>query len=355
MIKVAIGPEVNAPSWNWVGFDTLRELSKYFNVEAFSHEPPECDLVIYVKQPPKNFPATSSTKILYLPIDYFENPESIQASAGFLKSCAAIGCHCERLMPHMQPYCKDVFFIEHHGKYTLPQINQFKRDGYVLWIGSMEYVVYLLKWLQIHPVGPELRLATNYLSRSGTQKCLALAEKLDLKINISDTHINEYRLIYWSERSQFRAMREAKAALDIKAGPWLLESNAVSLEKSPANRPRTDSDVFHDDIQNRIWCQQLKPPTKAQKFVASGIPFAMNQDSYSFEHLKKNGFTLSPPQDQQWWFSEEYWRLTAAHAAELRRLTSLEYIGLQFKAVIERTVQQSPDVVPDISEAVSKP
>jgi len=333
MLKVAIGPEANAPSWRWVGFDTMRELSKYFQIDVFSDEPPESDAVIYVKQPPKNFsPRVSSPPVLYLPVDYFENPESIQANGDFLRSCAAIGCHCQRLVPLLRPYCHDIFFIDHHGKYTLPQISQYRVNGFVLWIGSLEYVAYLLAWLRRYPIEPELRLATNYLSNTGRQRSYALAEKLNFKINISDTHINEYRTIYWSEREQFKAMREAKGALDIKAGPWLWEKSHTD---------KSDLGLSHDaDIQARVWHQQLKPPTKAQKFVASGIPFAVNEDSYSFEYLKNAGFTPCLPQNQQWWFSREYWNQTAAYAAKLRRLTSLEYIGLQYKAAIERMVKK---------------
>jgi hypothetical protein len=36
MIRLAIGPEKDTPSWNWVGFDTQRELSNYYNVLTFT-------------------------------------------------------------------------------------------------------------------------------------------------------------------------------------------------------------------------------------------------------------------------------------------------------------------------------
>jgi hypothetical protein len=341
MLKIAIGPErTDAPSWNWVGFDTMRELSKYFKVEVFHDEPSECDLAIYVKGPLKNT-ANRPPRIIYLPIDYFDNPKSIETNADFLKSCTAIGCHCERLMPYLKPYCQDVFFIDHHGMYTLPQINEYKKDGFVLWIGSLEYIAYILKWLEQYPIEHEVRLASNYWSKSGMQKSLELAEKLGLKINMTDTKLNGYRMIYWTQRAQFRAMREAKAALDIKGGQWIFDSDKTLSETSPANvlqdASKPDETISRSaHMRNQLWYQQLKPPTKAQKFVASGIPFAVNEDSYSFEYLKSRGLTPCTPQDQQRWFSEEYWRQITACAAELRRTTTLQYIGLQFKAIIER-------------------
>ena len=63
-----------------------------------------------------------------------------------------------------------------------------------------------------------------------------------------------YAIETWSERRQEEMMRECKAALDAKA----------------TNR----------------FNQYYKPPTKAQQFVASGIPFAVNFESYSAEYSR---------------------------------------------------------------------
>ena len=114
--------------------------------------------------------------------------------------------------------------------------------------------------------------------------------------------VPDCRVYPWTERHQLEMMRECKAALDVKA-----------------------TDQFN---------QRHKPPVKAQKYVASGIPFAVNAESYSAEYFRDRGFTLASPDETDRWLSREYWQLTRAFGERLREWTSLEAVGQRYRDLI---------------------
>jgi hypothetical protein len=89
--------------------------------------------------------------------------------------------------------------------------------------------------------------------------------------------------------------------------------------------------------------QNTKPPTKAQKFVSSGIPFSINKNSYSFEYFQKRNFSLAEPVNQERWFSEEYHSETIKFASMLRQETSIEVVGRKFKEIIDAVVSKRKD------------
>jgi hypothetical protein len=311
MLKIAVGPEIDAPSWNWVGFDMARELAKYFSVKVFADTIPACDLVLIIKRRPASIPSGLRHRIIYFPIDQYESPAAIRDDHEFLRSCGAIGCHSESLIPYLQRYCQQVFFIEHHARYSLPTISPYKKDGYILWIGGIQYIPYLLKWLFYNPVPRPIKLLTNLGDYEAQRACFSLANDLAIVLDLSSNHINGYEAFEWSERLQYHMMLEASAAVDIKGGAWL--------------------GSFH-------WSQYMKPPTKAQKFVSSGIPFATNCDSYCFQYFSRRDFSLATPIDVKRWFSREYWQETAALAAVLREKLSLANIGTQLQKRVLATV-----------------
>jgi len=85
-ISVAVGPKTKAPSWMWVGHDTGKELSKYYNVKYYSGD--ECsqvDIVLAIKHPPSvtllNRADNCGAKVVYCPIDYFTSMKQIGSHA----------------------------------------------------------------------------------------------------------------------------------------------------------------------------------------------------------------------------------------------------------------------------------
>ncbi len=313
---VAIGPVVDSPSWNWVGFDTARELSKYFSLKTLKKVIPPCDVAIVVKKLLADSDTTAAAKLLYLPIDRYPSAEDIHGDREFLRTCSAVGCHSECLIPYVAAYCDKVIFIEHHGRYTLPQIKPYDPEGYVIWIGGFQHIPFLIKWLDCHPIHRPLKLLTNFGNPSARRVADELAHSLEVSVTIKDGRLGGYPVYLWSERAQYQMMCDAAAALDIKAGAWLGR--------------------FH-------WKQYMKPPTKGQKYVSSGIPFATNDDSYCFDYFRRRGFLLATPDQEERWFSREYWTDTVRYATSLRQTISLESMGLRYKCLIEEIISYPDD------------
>ena len=78
-----------------------------------------------------------------------------------------------------------------------------------------------------------------------------------------------------------------------------------------------------------------KPAAKAQQYVASGVPVAVNSDSYSAEYFLTRGFEVASPDDTDRWLSREYWEETHAAGERLRAATSLEAVAARYRELIE--------------------
>lgn len=307
MKTVAIGPEMNSPSWNWVGFDASRFLSKDYNILTFQkHEKiPECDCVFLVKHPTQARAFADKRKVVYCPIDHYQSMEDIREDRELLSSCGHIGVHCERLIPIMLQTNKKVSYVEHNGKYTLENPSEYKKDGFVLWVGGFQYIPYLLDFMNKKTASFELRILSDSSSQRAVSEAKLRSKNLGIKMNISEEKktVNGFKFFDWSERNQFEMMSESRAAIDVKY-------------------------VKH-------FSQKFKPPTKAQKYVSSSIPFATNRESYSFEYFSKRGFTLAEPHDTKRWFSERYWEETNNFAKNLRKKISIQSVGLSYKMMID--------------------
>ena len=308
MRKVVLGPEKNVPSWHWVGFDTCRELSKYYEVDTFSHykRAPQADVIIFIKQKPPlniiNEAAARKTKLIYCPIDWYYGMDQMGKDHVILKKFNMIISHCERLVEPLKRFNPRVKFIDHNNKYMLPVMSKYKEKGYILWIGGCQYVAYLVKWLKEHPIKGEIKILSDIDNGRAVTASHILANKIGVHLNYSDNDVNGITAYAWNERLQFEMMSECKAAMDIKG----------------------------EDFN-----QYNKPPTKAQKFIASGIPFAVNLGSYSAEYFKSRDFNVVSPIAQARWFSKDYWLETRKFGEKLRKTTCIEAVGLKFKEYID--------------------
>jgi hypothetical protein len=163
-----------------------------------------------------------------------------------------------------------------------------------------------LEWLRRHPIKNEIKILTDIDNDRARIAASAFASNIGMKLTIQKNakSIEGIEIYPWSERLQYEMMVESKAAIDIKM-----------------------VDQFN---------QNYKPPTKAQKYIASGIPFAVNKESYSSEYFRKRGFDVVSPNNTNRWFSYEYWKETKAFGEKLRVYTSLENVGTIYKELIER-------------------
>ncbi len=308
---IAFGPVRDLPSWNWVGFDTARELSKYYDVVFYRSWStlPDCDVVFAIKErPPDSFVSTAQrkrVKLVYCPIDAYSSPDQLARDAGLFHACAMVLVHSERLLPCVQTHCANTHFVEHHVRYALTELADYRDSGFVLWIGGCQYVPYLMHWLAQHPIESEVRILTDITNYRARHVGRVFAAEIGMKFGVyrNTKSIGRYRVYQWNERRQLEMMQECRAAIDVKL-----------------------TDKFE---------QYYKPPTKAQQFVASGVPFAVNPDSYSAEYFRARGFDVASPADPDRWLSRAYWEATRRYAAGLRTATSLAAVGERYRKLIE--------------------
>ena len=304
---IAFGPERDYPSWRWAGYDTARELSKAFRMIVYDltqPTPPDCDVLFIIKErPAASFIARAKdrgARIVYCPIDFYENREQLDRDADFLRACDMVLLHCERHLPLVRHHCLRTHFVEHHARFSLPEMADFKEDGFVLWIGACQHLAHFVSWLELHPIRNEVKLLTDLdhaWAARGARRYVTLSLGRGAK-TLAGCEIHQ-----WSERKQLEMMRECKAAIDVR--------------------------------QLEIFNQYYKPPTKAQKYVSSGIPLAVNPGSYAEEYFRTRGFPVTSPEETDRWLSRRYWEQTRDFGLELRASTSLEAVGRRYQDLIE--------------------
>jgi hypothetical protein len=303
---IAIGPVTKAPSWNWVGLDTAKELSKYFSIEIFNSYSilPKSKIILIVKQlPPVNFieqAKSQDKKIIYCPIDYFENEMQLIKSDFILSKCDLILSHAESLIPLLDQFCPS-FLVEHNSKFTLPKMTKYKPNGFVLWIGGFQFVPYICKYIKTFNPSYELKLLTDYKNKSAVGRAESLVRQIGIEINYKNLDLYD-----WSEDLQDKMMQECKAALDIKG------------------------DSFS---------QKHKPPTKGQKYITSGIPFAINSGNCCFSYFQRRNFDICEPKNVEKWFSEDYYNQTQKFGIELKKTLTDKAVGESYALFINDLVK----------------
>lgn len=315
MKTVALGPEKDVPSWNWIGFDMCRELAKYYNVVTYEslEKPPEADIILCIKQRVTDGflgeCKSRKRKFVFVPVDFYQNIRHFRSDGHFFSKCDMIMVHCERTLNLFRPYLRNYHFVEHNNKYMLPEVAPYKEKGYILWVGGCQYTAYLVKYLRDNPIKHEIKILTDIGNGRARQAAAIIANEIEMpqfKINKDAETLFGMEVHRWSERLQFEMMSECKAAIDIKMA-----------------------------VGSGNFNQYHKPPTKAQKYIASGIPFAVNIDSYSHQYFKDRGFDVCQPNNPGRWLSKPYYDETVKFASKLRETTSLEAVGLRYKELID--------------------
>lgn len=285
-MKIAFGPVSIRPSWEWVGFDVALASSVRHDVSVFRRwEIPEASVVVFVKElPPEQVVdrlLKGGSRIVYAPVDNFEDETHVAAASSFLSSCSAVLIHCERLRPLMLLHCGRVEFVEHHNKYGIDPSLRSPR-GELLWVGTRGNLRPFASW-----------------SSSNRLPTLALTDFTAMASSAFPPHV---RVGKWTVRRQDSALREAAAAVDVKGHTF------NQIHKSPA---------------------------KAQCFVASGVPFATNEGSYSSEYLRSKGFDVCPLSDLDRLLSDDYRLEVAAFNRELGDSLTLRSVSERFMSIVE--------------------
>jgi hypothetical protein len=292
---VAVGPEMPGwGSWDWVGADSLQELSKSFVVTPFrGPDVPDCDVVLLIKHPlPPDVIAQAASRgaVLYCPVDYYGSAAELDADGAWLRRCSRVLVHCERLRRYFEPYAP-VESLDHHVKFAAPMQARFRRAGPFLWVGVRSNLPPLVDWVNAHPLPGGLSILTN------PEEGRPVPSAAEIGIGPHQA----VRIEAWTPALQLQRTQEARAALDIKGS----------------------------DFRSRH-----KPPAKAIDFIASGVPLAMNAESSPVEHLARMGFDVASPLDTDRWLSPDYWQDTRRFGLALRELLSLERVGRRLTRIL---------------------
>jgi len=222
-------------------------------------------------------------KIVYFPCDYYLSMQQMSADA-FLKRCRAVISQSRRLEGLIKELNPNVFFTHHNGKFILGKMNDYKENGFVLWVGFSGYLNYMKEYLARHPLKNELVILTDFPDR------IRLPGRV--------------RQLRWTTMRYRLLMAEAKAAIDIKGSDFN---------------------------------QLNRPAEKLQTFIASGLPCACNKGPISL-YFKDCGLDIALPEDTQRWFSRQYYDETLTFGKALREQMSLVNVGREVKDIIDRII-----------------
>jgi hypothetical protein len=316
--RIAIGPQRPTPSWSWVGKELGDELAKNHAVGFFdAFDPvPEADVILAVKQRPSLAFVQSAhrrgARVAFAPIDIYQDVGEIDADHDMLAACDLVLLHAADLEPFVSVHTSHVLDVDHHLRFALEPMAAFREEGFVLWVGATQNLIPFLAWFERNPLPYEVRLLTN-ISREHWVLAKLTAHRLGLRIRFDEDRINGLPVYQWSEARQEEMMRTCRAAIDIKG---------------------TD------------FAQATKPPTKAQQFIGSGIPFACNADSPMARHFAKRGFEIARPHDTGRLFSKDYWNETQDLARRLRTELSLPAVANRFSRAFDLLMAASKKIAP---------
>jgi hypothetical protein len=295
-IRIAFGPVMPGwGSWEWIGEDTARELSRYFDVLTQDHLGEEASLSVVTNHPPAaelSF-RSDGCPVIYCPVDHYGSVAQIDRDAWWLQRCSRIVVHSDKLRKYFEPYAA-VEYLDHHVKFiATPPVAPCK-DGPLLWVGVRSNLPPLVEWLESHSLPVELVVLTN---GSATEH-----PEVDEVASRPGVRVEQ-----WTPERHRELLPQCRGAIDVKG---------------------TD------------FRQRHKPPTKALDFIAAGLPVALNLDSSSADHLRRLGFEPASPEDPERWLSADYWEETQRFGTALRELLSLQRIGLRWCRLIEEVLSE---------------
>jgi hypothetical protein len=307
---------VGLPSTDWVGKDIADFLVKNHEIIYFDsfHANVETDVIFIIKlMPPLDWIIKlkkSNVKLIYIPVDHFYRPEILIRDKVKVACFDSIAVHNLRLGELLSPFASEVFEIDHYLKYSVEKTNHYKKEGFILWIGHIEYIPPLLQSISVKPFPHPIKLLVDLenieTKRIFLQKILAknglqfTLEKLD-----DDRYkLNGYILEQWSAVKQRNYLQLCKAAFDTKG------------------------DNF---------AHNLKPPTKAQKYIYNQIPFAIDEHAYAKSYFSERGLTIPSIEEHERWFSEEYFDEIKLFVESNILSQKLEYVANSYIDIVNKT------------------
>ena len=317
---IAIGPLVGLPSSDWVGVDIANYLSYTgVQVEKFSSfdKRVEADIIILVKLMPSMQwlidKVERGIKILYAPVDIFHSNYIYWRYRYRLKLFSGFLIHNDKVGELISKTSNSpLFFIEHYLKYALDSDNSSEKNNELLWVGHLEYIPSLLKFLKEDKPNVKIRALSdleklphyeNYLrvSLAAFGSKYILENKSEEGAYISDVYIEQ-----WSEKKQAELMRTCIAAFDTKMNSF---------------------------------AHNLKPPTKAQKFIYNKIPFACSDYSFSFKYFQDRGLRVAKLNEIDYLVSPEYRQKISKFCDLQKWRVSIDSVASTYLDACEKSVK----------------
>ena len=264
MKNVYFGPEKNVPSWYWVGKDIAENFPRQINVKYFKkiEEINNDSIVFWIKNPLSsekvNFVRNKNLKVVYFPIDTYNNEAEIKRDQEFIGKCKLIVLHSENMKDFFNK--SNIKYVDHYNKFGING-NLRKPNGEFLWIGGYQYFPYIYQYLLESKNKLQINILSDYKCESAVKAANKLSEKLKLNIDFSNIHnFKDLKIFEWNESKQKELLLSCEGAFDYK----------------------------HVDEFN----QKYKPPTKIQKYISSFIPTAVNKQSFSYSYMKRVGLDM---------------------------------------------------------------
>jgi len=264
MKTIYFGPVKDLPSWYWVGQDIAEFLKEKHTIQYFKNvdELENGAVVYWIKSPANdavcNILEQKKCKIIFFPVDCYNSKEDLDKNKKFISLCSVVANHCDEMNEFFPT--KVVQYVDHYNKFGISS-NLRQKTGNVLWVGGFQYFPYFYKRYKQLKSNFVCNIVTDYKKQNVIEAANKIAKSLNLDYNFSNVkNLENFCFIDWSEISQRNNLINCKSAVDYK----------------------------HIEDFN----QKYKPPTKIQKYICSGIPTAINKNSYSYKYVNKFGLEL---------------------------------------------------------------
>jgi hypothetical protein len=143
--------------------------------------------------------------IIYAPVDAYDSTGTIDSDAAWLRKCARIVVHCDRLRKYFAP-CSSVEYLDHHIKFAAPVRSAFQPGGRLLWVGVRSNLGPLVRWVNTHDLPAPLDVLTNLENPVR----IPTADEAGFRTGA------QARIHHWTPERQIAMTTSALAALDIK-------------------------------------------------------------------------------------------------------------------------------------------
>lgn len=268
--NIAIGPKTNAPSFDWVLTDVFKYLdvaNANYTISYFENErdiDDSCHIAIFSKCLPKNstFKRLKTTKLIFIPIDYYYSTFQIWADKPALLLLDAIFVHNTNINRYL-PFSVPKYTIDHYQKFEIERKKVVK--DFILWVGVSEYISETINYLIKEKICADtivLLSDTQNIVKDMTSITLQL-KKLGLSapcVNDDGTiNIQGYTVENWTVNKQHEYLSSCRSCIDYKTNEFR---------------------------------HFTKPPTKCQIHASTAVPQFVNKEHPAITLLQEDGIHL---------------------------------------------------------------